>query len=186
MFTHGKRLTWNNCSMTSVNAPRNPRLPLSHSAPRHRYRWLQLRTSACGVDGEKILNSDKILPRTNCDCELVTSSAVFHAMRHILFCFFFFKYIITNPKIITQILSSLFSFGVQWRIVKALCSGWFYRLARSVNILVDKPTANSSRHSVLGQGATDPRVAPNVSDWLMMNNTKRPWDKTAKPVSFNY
>lgn len=49
---HGKALTWNSCSMTSVNAPQNSRLRLSLSAPPHRYRWLRLRTSALG--GEKI------------------------------------------------------------------------------------------------------------------------------------
>lgn len=32
--------------MTSVNAPQNPRPPLSLSTPPHRYRWLRLRTSA--------------------------------------------------------------------------------------------------------------------------------------------
>lgn len=62
----------------------------------------------------------------------------------------------TNPQKCT---ASCF-FGIRWRLVKALCWGWFHSLACSNNFLADKPKANYSRHSVLGQGATDPGVLP--------------------------
>lgn len=69
---HGKWLTSNSCSMTSVKPRQNPRLPLSQSAPPHRYRWLRLRTSAWG--GGKKNNWGPISTvSTN------TSSALFHA-----------------------------------------------------------------------------------------------------------
>lgn len=57
---------------------------------------------------------------------------------------------------------SLFSrrFSVQWWMGKAVCWGCIHCPAWSNNILADKPTANSSRHSVLGQGATDPGLLP--------------------------
>lgn len=56
--------------------------------------------------------------------------------------------------------AQLFLMFPQCTVANNLCSSWFYRPAWSNNILADKPTANSSRHSVLGQGATDPGLLP--------------------------
>lgn len=120
--------------MTSVNAPQNPRPPLSLSTPPHRYHWLRLRTSAWREEE----NISQL-------CALIF--------------YFFIQQRQAQPLIQVH---SLFScrFSVQWWMGKAVCWGCIHCPAWSNNILADKPTANSSRHSVLGQGATDPGLLP--------------------------
>lgn len=102
MYEHLLRvLTSNSYSMTSVNAPQNPRLPLFPAAPPHRYRWLWLRTCAWRQVGKKTLrNNSRQLSVLFCFFKTTVSSAPFHVMGPAYFWFFFhiWVFFLTNTK----------------------------------------------------------------------------------------